>query len=265
MNGLKALKKGITRINKFIFPYLNELGHERKCFVCNKTFYRFAKYKNGQKSTSPFIKHLNVVGSDPDNFKCIYCGSSDRERHLFMFFTELNLWDSVSSSSVLHFAPERELSMKLESLKPSEYIKADLFPKDESIMKLDATRIFFEDFRFDLIICNHVLEHIPDYFTALKELYRVLKTGGKAILQTPYSKLISNNFEDANISTEDQRLFFYGQRNHVRVFSQDQLFRDLELVGFRLNIVANDSIFNEVDCHYYGVNRVEDLVMVIKD
>lgn len=212
----------------------------------------------------PFMEALNMVGSDPKNFKCMYCGASDRERHLFMYFKKLELWNRIPSFSILHFAPERNLSERIKSLNPVEYIKADLFPKDETIQKVDATDIPFEVGKFDLIICNHVLEHIPDYRKALQEIYRVLKAGGVAILQTPYSKLLMKNFEDESINSPELQLFFYGQRNHVRVFGEQQFFSDLESVGFELNIISNDVYFTEEECFYYGVNKMEDLIMVRK-
>lgn len=212
----------------------------------------------------PFLDALNMVGSDPENFKCMYCGASDRERHLFMFFEKLKIWNRIPSFSILHFAPERNLSERIKSLNPVEYIKADLFPRDETIQKVDATDIPFGAGKFDLIICNHVLEHIPDYRKALQEIYRVLKAGGIAILQTPYSKLLVKNFDDENINSPELQLFFYGQRNHVRVFGEQQFFSDLESNGFELEIKRNDAFFTDTECIYYGVNKKEDLIMVRK-
>ncbi len=244
--------------------FYNSFGNKKKCYICKKKFFHFSKFRGGTKKKSGFIRRLNMVGSDVDNFRCLYCYANDRERHLFMFFDELNLWNEVKGAKVLHFAPEKNLSDKIKELKPSEYIKGDLFPANDSIKKIDATDIPFADGTFDLLICNHVLEHIPDYLQAMKEIYRVLKPKGFAILQTPYSKLLKRNFEEQNINTKEQRTFFYGQGNHVRVFSEEQFLNDLKETGFNMHIAKNSDYFDDKKCYYFGVNKKEDLIRVIK-
>jgi SAM-dependent methyltransferase len=243
---------------------LNKLGNKKKCYVCHETFYRFSKFRGGSKNRPEFMKKLDMVGSDPDNFFCYYCWTHDRERHLFMFFDKLNLWDQFKAGSVMHFAPEKNLSARIISLKPALYVKGDLYPKDASINKIDATAIPSADNTFDVLICNHVIEHIPSYLIAMKEIYRVLKPGGMAILQTPYSKLLKHNFEDENITTKEQRNYFYGQQDHARVVSEEQFFHDLEKTGFKLAIARNNDFFTHEECAYYGVNSKEDLVRVYK-
>ncbi len=138
----------------------------------------------------------------------------------------------------------------------------DVAPKDEEIQNIDATKIQFDDDSFDLIICNHVLEHIPEHKTAMKELNRVLKPGGTAILQTPYSKTLKRTFQDENLNTDEDRLFFYGETDHFRIFSEEQFFEELESAGFRLKIVRNDEFFDKNESSYFGINSIEDLVRV---
>jgi SAM-dependent methyltransferase len=243
---------------------LNKRGNNHKCYVCGNTFNYFSKYCGGSKNIPEFLKRLNIVGSDIDNFGCPYCSSHDRERHLFMFFDKIELWKRIPNFNILHFAPEINLSKKINFLNPAKYIKADYYPKLEDIEKIDATNIPYDDNAFDLVICNHVLEHIPEYYKAIKEIFRVLKPNGIAILQTPYSKLLNQNFEDENINTDEQRLFFYGERDHFRIFSENHFFNDLKQIGFILNILKNSDYFDKKTSNYFGINSKEDLIQVIK-
>ena len=181
-----------------------------------------------------------------------------------MYFSELEMWDRFFGTSILHCAPETKLRKKIDSCNPSLYILADIAPKDDAIMKMDITDIPFDDESFDIVIANHVLEHIPDYLNALHELYRVLKPGGQAILQTPYSKLLSRNFEDVNINTDELRRVFFGQGDHVRVFSMDHLFESIKNVGFEVKVTRHDELFTEKEAYVHGVNRSEHLIRAYK-
>ena len=98
----------------------------------------------------------------------------------------------------------------------------------------------------------------------MKELFRVLKPNGIAILQTPYSTVLSKNFEDENINTDEARFFFYGEKDHFRIFSEKHLLSDLKKVGFHLRTVKNKDFFENEVSHYFGVNSNEDLIQVIK-
>ena len=181
-----------------------------------------------------------------------------------MYFDKLNLWTKMKNAKILHFAPEKNLKQRIKQINTNEYILADLMPKDIEIQKIDATAIPYKDCCFDFVICNHVLEHIPKYKKAINEIFRILKNNGIAILQTPYSKLLKKNFEDCNLVTDEIRLYFYGREDHVRIFSEENLFNDLKDVGFKLNIIRNNKLFSNIECKYFGVNPKEDLIMVIK-
>jgi ubiquinone/menaquinone biosynthesis C-methylase UbiE len=149
-------------------------------------------------------------------------------------------------------------------LHPLEYVKADISTNYSDAVEIDATEIPYEKDVFDLIICNHVLEHIPNYLKAISEIYRVLKPNGVAILQTPYSKLLSKNFEEKNINTDDLRYFFFGEKDHYRIFSEQHFFKDLTNIGFVLKLVKHTEFFDQETANYYGVNYDEDLIQVIK-
>lgn len=263
----EPLKKFYLRYRKPILAVyipLHRIGRKRKCYVCGKTFGRFTKYKGGSEFFPEWITRLQMVGSDVNNFGCPYCGSFDRERHLFMYFDKLNLWELVKNRHVLHFAPEVHLSKRIEKEGPASYVKADLFPANETIRKEDATHISFPDQSFDLVLANHILEHIPDYKKALREIWRVLKPGGTAIVQTPFSKVLKNNFEDEGINTPALRAYFYAQHDHVRVYGEEHFMDALQEAGFMLKIARHNELFTEQETGYYGVNGIEDLVKVVK-
>lgn len=265
---LKALiRKILNRIfktngknSKFLIK--NKRGKIKECYVCGEQFERFFRYRLNEENIK-VVKYFQMVGSDSENYGCYYCKCNDRDRHLFMYFDKLSLWDKFNNSKILHFAPELPLSKRIEQIMPLEYIKCDIFPKEDWI-KVDITDIDFEDAYFDIVICNHILEHVPDYLQALREISRVLKKDGIAVLQTPYSELLYNNFEDLNINNEKLRLLFYGQEDHVRIFSKRQFFTELSEY-FTLNVIKNCTLFSEEECFKYGVNKKEDLIMVINN
>lgn len=116
-----------------------------------------------------------------ENAECPGCGSLERTRLLYYYLRdETSLFDE--RLSVLHFAPESPLKQKLAS-QNLEYVDADFNPNLASTV-VDITQMQFANDSFDLIICSHVLGHVPDEPRALKELLRVLKPTGKAIVVT---------------------------------------------------------------------------------
>jgi SAM-dependent methyltransferase len=240
---------------------INKLGRQKTCYICGQNFSSFLPYQ-GLKDESCFVQTLDIIGSDMQNFSCPHCWSHDRERHLFMYLDALGLWEKLKGD-VLHFAPERHLCAKIRELNPRRYIMGDLFSDDPSVEKIDVTAIDYPDKSFDFVICNHVLEHIEDIDTALKELFRILKRGGYAILQTPYSAILENSFKDKNIHTDALRKVFYGQEDHVRVFGQD-LFNMLKAQGFTLELQRHQIVLAAFDCQKFGVNCREDLILVQK-
>jgi SAM-dependent methyltransferase len=205
-------------------------------------------------------KDLEVVGSDVDSFECPHCGCHDRERHFCMYFDRLDLWDRVTDRDVLHIAPEERLPERIAEAGPSSYIKGDLHPRSTEVQKVDITQIEFSDSSFDLIICNHVLEHVQDDKRAIAEFFRVLKSGGIAILQTPYSAILRNSFCDIGVDTDKLRRRLYGQEDHVRIYGRD-LFERIESVGFEIQRESHADALDAFSPVVYGVNPREDLVI----
>jgi SAM-dependent methyltransferase len=244
--------------------FVNGLGRRCRCRICGRTFQRFSKYRGGWDAVSSYLKKLDWTGSDFDNFWCPFCRSHDRERHLFLYFDGLNFWDRFRGAEILHIAPEKHVMLAIESCAPKRYVKGDLAPSRPGVVPMNVTALKAADRSFDLVICNHVLEHVPDDRKALSELHRVLRPGGDAILQTPYApKLQQSREHDPAVATEADCLEFYGQEDHVRLYGVDLLDRIYE-ADFDLRLLKHAAVLPEVDCVRAGVNPKEPFFMAHK-
>jgi len=158
------------------------------------------------------------------------------ERHRLLWLYLKNETDFFKTHhKVLHFAPEQAFYKRFRNLKNLEYTTTDLFSPLADV-KADICYLPFEDNTYDVILCNHVLEHIPDDTKAMQELYRVLKPGGMAILQIPQDLSREYTFEDDSITDPEERATIFGQYDHVRVYGRDY-FDKLRAIGFEVNEV----------------------------
>lgn len=233
---------------------------QRHCVCCNGPVIRFLPFAGGWKTAPEVVARLSMVGSDLDHYACPRCASSDRERHLLLYCQALKLDTQLSGSDVLHFAPERFLSRWLAGLGLRRHVMADLIPRQPGVVPINIQAIPYEDESFDWVIANHVLEHVDDDQEALREIFRVLRPGGSAVLQTPYSARLSVTFEDPGIATPDLREFAYGQGDHVRLYGQD-IFRRFESVGFINRCKTHRALFPTLDADLHGVNPDEPLFL----
>lgn len=136
---------------------------------------------------------------------------------------------------VLHFAPEQCFLKRFKSLKNLDYTTTDLLSPIADV-KADICNLPFEDNTYDVIFCNHVLEHIPDDTKAIQELYRVMKVGGMGVFQIPQDLNKVLTFEDDSITDKKERAKIFGQYDHVRVYGRDY-FDKLRSIGFRVEEV----------------------------
>ncbi|EMR11903.1 hypothetical protein MPL1_13187 [Methylophaga lonarensis MPL] len=254
--------KSFLKIKNKLMKIVARFGWPRKryCVFCEKPVSRFLPYRNGSRGRSAFTKAMQVVGSDVDNFSCPRCGCHDRERHLYLYVQKLALYNQLSGYDVLHFAPEKRLSELLGQIIKGRYTKADLYPASADIKQVDITKMAFNDQNFDLIIANHVLEHVDDASKALNEIYRVVKKGGYCILQTPYSEKLQHTFSDPGINDEIDRFQAYGQEDHVRLFGND-IFDIITKAGFESMVTTHNQLLPDIDATRYGVNPREPLFL----
>ena len=140
---------------------------------------------------------------------------------------------------VLHFAPEQAFYKRFRKMKTLDYTTTDLNSPIADV-KAGICDLPFEDNTYNFIICNHVLEHIPDDNQAIKELYRVLAFGGIAILQVPYEADRKTTFEDNTITDPKERAKIFGQYDHVRVYGVDYC-EKLAKAGFEVEAISDSA------------------------
>jgi SAM-dependent methyltransferase len=235
----------------------------RYCCICESSIAMFMpgriptfRYKIGWGFSPPLMEALDVVGSDLAQYNCPRCGCNDRDRHLSLYLNTTGITAKIRDAYVLHFAPEKWIKPIIDAQKPGKYVRCDLYPSSQDIEKVDMLDIPYQDETFDIVIANHVLEHVSNYLFALRELKRVLKKGGVAILQTPYSKKIEHTLCDNGIDTKLARFLVYGQDDHVRLFGAD-IFREIESVGFKSRVVNHVDVLSGIDAKFCGVNVKE--------
>jgi SAM-dependent methyltransferase len=141
----------------------------------------------------------------------------------------------LAPKKVLHFAPEQEFYKRFKKQTNLDYTTTDLFSPLADV-KADICNLPFKDNTYDMILCNHVLEHIPDDTKAMQELYRVLKPGGIGIFQIPQDLSRDITFSDDSITDEKERAKIFGQYDHVRVYGRDY-FDKLRSIGFKVEEV----------------------------
>ena len=138
-------------------------------------------------------------------------------------------------------APETALAAWIKRQRGAEYTAADIDPVRYKavgdVQQADITRLGFDDEQFDVIICAHVLEHIPDDRKAMGELARVLRPGGAALLQVPYADDGRLTDEDAATLDAKERIVRFGQDDHVRLYALDDYVQRLKEAGFIVSLM----------------------------
>lgn len=177
-------------------------GSKVLCPVCDHSFRKFLPY--GRISR--------------ENALCPNCLSLERHRLMWLFLKEETDFFSARLK-VLHVAPEHCFIDRFENLPNLDYITADI-ESPLAKVKMDIHHIPFSENTFDVVFCNHVLEHVQDDILACKEINRVLKPDGWGILQSPVYPL-EKTIEDKTITDPSERERLFGQRDHVRKFGKD--------------------------------------------
>ena len=188
--------------------------------------------------------------------------SLERHRLLWLYLTNETSFFSAPLK-VLHFAPEQAFYNRFRKLQNLDYTTTDLNSPLADV-KADICDLPFKEAEFDFILCNHVLEHIPDDTKALQELYRILKPGGTAILQIPQELEREKTFEDDSITDPKERARIFGQYDHVRVYGRDY-FDKLRSIGFRVEEVDYTSKLTPQEVDRYRLAKGELIPVCFKD
>jgi SAM-dependent methyltransferase len=221
-------------------------GDAVECPCCRGTFARF-------------LSHRDRAGA-----KCPRCGALERHRVIWLYIQERT--DLLTRrQSMLHVAPEYELQARLSRLAHLDYLSVDL-DSPLAMEVADVTDFAYADDSFDVIFCNHVLEHVPDDRAALSELFRVLRPGGWAILLTPIDHDREATYEDPDVVTPEDRLREFGQEDHVRIYGRDYVAR-LEQAGFDVSVERFGEHLGEDVVRRFGLRRngtIEELFVCSK-
>jgi SAM-dependent methyltransferase len=190
--------------------------------------------------------------------KCPTCDSLERHRGIWLAMQAHPLLSSERVRT-LHVAPEPCIGKRLKALPNVTYFTCDRDPVFARVAT-DLTRMGFADGSFDLLLVSHVLEHIPDDLSAMRELRRVLRQGGLAVLAVPIWG--PETREDLSITDPDERTRLYGQADHVRMYGRDGVFeRRLTDAGFDVMV---DPIVRDMDPALqkrYRVRAIEPVFM----
>ncbi len=198
------INKIYWKIYSIVNPILNlrySIGTGKECPIC------------GWKG-SGFIKKRDPNKPAP-HYMCPKCRS--QSRHRFAYYALSEQLEKEKENYTLHVAPEDLISKWLRSIS-KDYLSIDLM-SPAAMKHMDITQLELEDCSFDLIWCSHVLEHIPEDIKAMSELYRVLKPGGKMIIQVPIGG--EKTYENPEITDPKDRSKHFWQHNHVRLYGLD--------------------------------------------
>jgi SAM-dependent methyltransferase len=229
------------RAARRLYPYVRYAGLAVRCPCCGG---RFSKFLPGGRNNR-------------SNAECPGCGCLERHRLLWLYL--VNRTPLLTSRlRLLHLAPERVIQRRLLALPNLVYVSADLDSRLAAVT-LDILALPFPNASFDVILCNHVLEHVPDDTRALSELHRVLRPGGWGIFQVPLDPS-RDTFEDPSVSDPQERTRLFGQEDHVRSYGRDYQSR-LEQAGFA---VTTDPYVRELpqdEARYFGLMASEDVYL----
>ena len=231
---------------KFIAPFYR--GNNVTCPVCGKSYKTFLPYGYGE--------------GIHDNRLCPGCLTLERHRLLWLFLKEKTDF-FTGNLKVLHIAPEQPFLKRFKKMENLEYVTADLESPIADV-KMDIQDMPFEDESFDVVICNHVLEHVDDDRKAMREVYRVLRKKGWAILQVPIDYNRETTYEDASITSPEERAKHFGQYDHRRVHGKDYGKRLAE-AGFK--VVEDDFVksFSPDEINKYRLDPEEIIYFNVKE
>jgi len=223
-----------TRNKFFQLTYLKYKGRGFTCNFCRESYKKFVpEYPSADISHA--IESNDVIAGYGVNVYCPNCMSKNRER-LVLDVIQNEL--PIRPRTVLHFSPEKHLYNYLKAR--ASVTTVDIMPGfykgiDRSVRYADATSLLFEDESFDMIIANHILEHIPNDTAAMREMFRVLRKGGVAILQVPYSVELASTIEEPFINDPARQAKLFGQKDHVRIYALPDYITRLKDCGFTVN------------------------------
>ncbi|MCB8818939.1 class I SAM-dependent methyltransferase [Microvirga rosea] len=240
-------------------------GLTHQCYVCGARVRRLLPQGYGY----PVLERLQVVGGMyKSDDRCPVCHAGERDR-LVKFYLDRHVLNSPDRNfTVVHIAPEKGLTKYFRSKPGIRYRLGDIEPQryrhSTEVQKMNLLEIPLESGSVDVFICNHVLEHIVDDLSAMREINRVLAPKGIAILQVPISLRLEETAEGDGTESEDEKLRRFGQRDHVRIYNEDGYRARLETAGFQIEYY-NPFLDDEVAAAQCRLNPFELLHVCRRD
>lgn len=233
---------------KKIAPILYK-GNNVECPVCERSFRKFLSYGSAV--------------AQRDNVLCPYDLTLERHRLMWLYLKEHSNFLTADQLDVLHIAPEQCFHKRFKEQKNLNYLTGDLV-SPLADMHFDLHSIPLEENRFDVVFCNHVLEHVDDALQCMKELYRVMKPGGWGIFQVPQDFSRETTYEDASITSPEEREKHFWQKDHVRLFGKDYP-EWLRKAGFEVEEFRQESNYSKELIQRYRLQSEEILYIARKN
>lgn len=226
-----------------------------------------AFFLKGDKHTDPIdnksFKTFLPYGYGEQRPNVLSPSTLSLERHRLLWLYLKNETDFFTAEkTVLHFAPEQCFLKRFRKLENINYTTTDLLSPIADV-KADICDLPFEDNSYDVILCNHVLEHIPNDTKAMQELFRVMKPGGYGIFQIPQDLNRAETFEDHTITDKAERAKIFGQYDHVRIYGRDY-FEKLRSIGFKVEEVDYTATLSNKFIDKYRLAKGEIIPVVYK-
>ena len=208
----------LSYVFKSVAPLVYK-GDNVECPVCEKSFRKFLSY--GSKV------------SQRDNVLCPYDLTLERHRLMWLYLKNKTDFFTKPDLKVMHIAPEQCFHKTFKNQKNLDYTTGDLVSPIADL-HFDLHNIPLEDDQYEVIFCNHVMEHVDDDLRCMQELYRIMKPGGWGILQVPIDTNRDETYEDPTITTPEEREKHFWQYDHVRLYGNNYPKR-LEEAGFKVD------------------------------
>lgn len=201
-----------------LFAPLLYKGNKVECPVCERSFRKFLSY--GSRV------------AQRDNVLCPYDLTLERHRLMWLYLKNKTDFFTKPNLKVMHIAPEQCFHKGFKNQKNLDYTTGDLVSPIADL-HFDLHEIPLEDNQYEVIFCNHVMEHVEDDLKCMQELYRIMKPGGWGIMQVPIDSSRDTTYEDPTITSPEEREKHFWQYDHVRLYGTNYPNR-LEEAGFKV-------------------------------
>jgi SAM-dependent methyltransferase len=237
----------LSYVFKSFAPILYK-GDKVECPVCEKSFRKFLSYGSD-------VAHR-------DNVLCPYDLTLERHRLMWLYLTGKSNFFTKPNLSVMHIAPEQCFHKRFKNQKNLNYTTGDLISPIADL-HFDLHDIPLDDNQYEVIFCNHVMEHVENDLRCMQELLRIMKPGGWGIMQVPVDTSRTETYEDASIVTPEEREKHFWQYDHVRLYGVNYPDR-LREAGFEVETIDYKTELSPALFERYRLDKNELLFIVRK-